>query len=65
MVNKYVWVLGLNKDTGNREEFIRCDKNNAPFYSELYSGKGYNVKIFTSDEIEEIVEKEKRDRGNQ
>lgn len=59
MVNESVWVIGFNKNTGEREKFICCPKNNSKFYEELYLGEGYNVRILTDEEVDKLIEAEK------
>lgn len=54
-----VWVIGFNKDTGKREKFTCCPKNNSKLYEEMYLGEGYDVKILTNEEVDELIESEK------
>lgn len=53
-----VWVIGFDKETGKREKFICCPKNNSKFYQELYIGEGYDVKVLNDDEVDELIETE-------
>lgn len=58
MTSDYIWVFAFDKVTNKRREFIRCHKNNAKFYTGLYEDKGYNVKLFTSEELDNMIETE-------
>lgn len=59
MAMESVWVIGVNKETGNRDKFVCCPKNNSKFYEELYLEEGYNVMILTNDEVDDLIESEK------
>lgn len=55
-----VWVIGFNKDTGVREKFVCCSKNNCKFYESAYCDGGYDVRVFTGKEIDELIDKESK-----
>lgn len=62
MTDESVWVIGFNKETGIREVFVCCPKNNSKFYEELYIGDGYNAKILTGDQVDELIEMENKNK---
>lgn len=62
MGGKYVWVIGYNKLTGEREKFIRCSENNSLFHKSLYESEGLNVSILTSEELDALVESKKSEK---
>ena len=60
MVDEYVWIIGFDKESGIRKNFTCCPKNNARFYEELYIGDGYDVKILTGKELDDLIETENK-----
>ena len=56
-----LWVIALDKTTGKMAEFTSCPKNNAAFYRKLYLLKGYDVDVYTWDEVEKMRGKGKLD----
>lgn len=63
MANDYVWVLGCDAHTDETKEFIRCHVNNARYHESLYVSKGYAVKTLTSEELDELIERNKRNNS--
>lgn len=61
MESNSLWVIAFDKQTGKRANFAVCPKNNARFYEEKYLMEGYNVGVYTSDEVDELIEQEKRE----
>ena len=59
MIEESVWVIGFDKETGLREKFVCCPKNNSKFYQELYIGEGFDVKILAGEEVDKLIEAEK------
>lgn len=55
MVRKSVWVIAIDKDTGDMVNFTTCSKNNSAFYKELYIMDGYNVEIMTDEEVDDLI----------
>lgn len=53
------WVIALDKNSGRRIEFAMCDVNNVAFYQAKYTLNGYDVKVFTADEVRKFAEDEK------
>lgn len=58
MVEDNLWVIGCNKQTGEREQMTCCPKGQVAFYEELYKMNGCDVGIFTMQEIDELIERE-------
>lgn len=62
MIDEYVWVIGFDKETGAREKFICCHKNNSKFYEELYLGENYDMKVLTDKEVDVLIESENKNK---
>lgn len=57
---EYRWVIAYDKETGERVHFTTCPKNNALFYREKYLIDGYDARILTDEEVDEIIASEKK-----
>lgn len=53
-----LWVIAFDKETGERVNITVCPKNNVPFYEAKYRMEGYEPRIFTNEEIDELIEQE-------
>lgn len=58
MESNSLWVIAFDKQTGKRANFTVCPKNNARFYEGKYLMEGYNVGVYTSDEVDSLIRSE-------
>lgn len=58
-----VCVIATDKGTGFIKTCTSCDDTDAQRYAKYYRSIGYNARVVTYEELEEIQEKEKQERG--
>jgi len=57
-----VTVVGLDKGTGYIKASTSCDKADGKKYAKYYRSIGYNSSILNGEELEIMLEKERRER---
>lgn len=55
-----VWVIAFDKETGKRAGFTCCPKKNSLLYKEKYLMEGYDVRMYTDDELDSLIEQERK-----
>ena len=61
--NEMVFVAAMDKGTGFIRTGTSCDRKDAGHYAKYYRSIGYNAQILTYDELDQIQEQEKQERG--
>lgn len=61
--NEVVFVAAMDKGTRYIKTGTSCDRKDAARYAKYYRSVGYNVRILTYDELDQIEELEKTERG--
>ena len=62
MENNTVCVVALDKNTGYIVTCTSCEKEDAQKYAKYYRGVGYNSKVLTYEEFEQMQRKELEER---
>jgi|UniRef100_N1ZWY1 hypothetical protein len=60
--NNIVCVVALDKNTGWIKTCTSCDKEDSQKYAKYYRSIGYNSKVVTYEELEELQKKESEER---
>lgn len=57
-----VCVVAIDKYTKEIKTCTSCDKEDSQKYAKYYRSIGYNSKVLTYEELEDMQEKEKKER---
>lgn len=55
-----IYVIAVDASTGERAKITVCNPNTVKFYEEQYKAEGYKVETYTSEEVDEILERENK-----
>lgn len=61
MEDNVICVIATEKHTGFIKTCTSCDRENGNHYAKYYRSIGYNSRIVTYEELEQIYEKEKQE----
>ncbi len=63
MENNIVCVVALDRNTKQIKTCTSCDKSDSQKYAKYYRSIGYNSKVLTYEELEEMQRKEDEERA--
>lgn len=55
-MDNQLWVIAFDKATGERVNFTICDKKLVSFYQAKYEIEGYDTKVLTSEQVDDLID---------